>query len=185
MKSLIFIDQFDSYSWILLHTLYFEDVSQEYACTGVGWGVRPKRIFEYRGGWGVQKWPFLGVRTLWMVPYKRFFVCMFTANVSCQDHKGKNCQPHSERRRLYELYKYIPFAHQLSLCISYNVYNFTMSCNQNLFRILHTSVFLALRYPKKVCRQGYRVSYTRFSFNVVLECEPLPLGLLTLFQAIE
>ena len=41
---------------------------QEYACTGVGWGVRPKRIFEYRGGSGVQKWPFWGVHTLWMVP---------------------------------------------------------------------------------------------------------------------
>ena len=43
---------------------------QEYACTGVGWGVRPKRIFEYRGGWGVQKWPFWGVRTLWMAPFE-------------------------------------------------------------------------------------------------------------------
>ena len=26
---------------------------QEYACTGVEWGVRPKCIFEYKGGWGV------------------------------------------------------------------------------------------------------------------------------------
>ena len=41
---------------------------QEYACTGVGWGVWPKRIFEYRGGWGVYKWSFGGVRTLWMAP---------------------------------------------------------------------------------------------------------------------
>ena len=56
------------YFWIILHSLYFENVLQEYACTGVGWGVRPKRIFEYRGGWGVQKWSFWGVRTLWMAP---------------------------------------------------------------------------------------------------------------------
>ena len=37
-----------------LHSLHFENVLQEYACTWVGWGVRPKRIFEYRGGWGVK-----------------------------------------------------------------------------------------------------------------------------------
>ena len=53
---------------LFLNSLYFENVLQEYACTGVGWEVRPERIFEYRGGWGVQKWPFLGVRTLWMAP---------------------------------------------------------------------------------------------------------------------
>ena len=41
---------------------------QEYACTGVGWGVKLKRIFEYRVGWGVSKWPFLGVHTLSMTP---------------------------------------------------------------------------------------------------------------------
>ena len=35
------------------------------------YGQRPKRIFEYRGGWGVQKWPFRGVRTLWMAPYAK------------------------------------------------------------------------------------------------------------------
>ena len=48
--------------------MYFEKELQVYACTGLGWGVRPKRIFEYRGGWGAQKWPFWGVRTLWVAP---------------------------------------------------------------------------------------------------------------------
>ena len=51
--------------------MYFENVLQKYACTGVGWGVRPKRIFEYRGGWGIQKWSFWGVRTLWMAPKQK------------------------------------------------------------------------------------------------------------------
>ena len=53
---------------LFLHSLYFKNVLQEYASTWVGCVVRPKRIFEYRGGWGVQKWPFLGVHTLWMAP---------------------------------------------------------------------------------------------------------------------
>ena len=35
---------------------------------GWGGGVRPKRIFEYKGGWGAQKLPFWSVRTLWMAP---------------------------------------------------------------------------------------------------------------------
>ena len=35
-----------------------------------GWvGVRLKRIFDYRDSWGVQKWPFGGVSTLWMAPW--------------------------------------------------------------------------------------------------------------------
>ena len=37
-----------------------------------GWGVRPKRILDYRGGWEAQKWPFWGVRTLWMAPNLNF-----------------------------------------------------------------------------------------------------------------
>ena len=41
---------------------------QEYDCTGMEWGVRQKRIFEYRCGWGVQKWQLWGVCTLWMAP---------------------------------------------------------------------------------------------------------------------
>ena len=35
---------------------------------GWGGGLRLKRIFEYRVGWGIQKWPFWGVHTLWMAP---------------------------------------------------------------------------------------------------------------------
>ena len=66
MQALIFLHHIATYSLILLHSLYFENMFQEYACTGVGWGVRPKRIFKYMGGWGVQKWSFWGVRTLWM-----------------------------------------------------------------------------------------------------------------------
>ena len=52
-----------------LYVLYFENVLQERACTGVGWGIRPKPIFQHWGGWGVKKWPFWGVLTLWMAPY--------------------------------------------------------------------------------------------------------------------
>ena len=60
---------------MFLNQLYFENVFQEYGCTGVGWGVSPKRIFEYRGGLGVQKWPFWGVRTLWMAPKRLMNIC--------------------------------------------------------------------------------------------------------------
>ena len=43
------MNYFNRYSWIFLHSSCFENMLQEYACTGVEWGVRPKRIFEYRG----------------------------------------------------------------------------------------------------------------------------------------
>ena len=53
-----------------LHSLYFENVLQEYACTGVGWGVRPKRIFEYK--WvGVKKGCF-GTYVLYGWPHFMF-----------------------------------------------------------------------------------------------------------------
>ena len=42
LVSFIFLD--------FLNSLYFENVLQEYACTGVGWAVRLKSIFEYRVG---------------------------------------------------------------------------------------------------------------------------------------
>ena len=40
MKALIFTDQFASYSWMFLYSLYFENVLQEFACAGVGGGSK-------------------------------------------------------------------------------------------------------------------------------------------------
>ena len=64
---------------------------QEYACTGVGWGVRPRRIFEHRVGWGVQNWPFWGVRTLWMAPYP---ICMYCPTFVSQTLNYLNQSPY-------------------------------------------------------------------------------------------
>ena len=42
---------------------------EEYACAGVGWGVKPKRMFEYRGGWGFSNGSF-GAHVLYGWPPK-------------------------------------------------------------------------------------------------------------------
>ena len=60
MQALIFMDYFATYSWIFLHSLYFENVLQEYACTGLGWLVRPKRICLVQGWVGGSKMAILG-----------------------------------------------------------------------------------------------------------------------------
>ena len=52
--------------------LYFENGFQEYACTRVGWGVSPKRIFEYRGGWGVKNGHF-GAYVLYGWPHSSVY----------------------------------------------------------------------------------------------------------------
>ena len=41
-----------------------------YACTGGEGGSTSKRTGAYKGGGGVEKLVFLGVRTLWMLPYQ-------------------------------------------------------------------------------------------------------------------
>ena len=79
------------------------------------------------------------------------------------------------RCRSYRPCKGIPFTHYQALRNFYNVYNFMIRSNQNLFRVFppvyprHLNITaMLLDIPL-----GKGVSRTRFSSNVVLEFEPL------------